>query len=121
MIIMLKIVITTFKISLTSLTAGQIHDSILLWAYGVNRTLQQGFSPDDGAKIFQNVINLTFEGITGSVTIDENGDRKSNYIVQMVQNGTVSNLIIFLIVSKFPYKIHFSLFYILDITGADWT
>ncbi len=55
--------------------AGMIHDSMLQWAYGVNKTLEQGYPPDDGFKVTQNIINMTFEGITGTVVINEFGDR----------------------------------------------
>ena len=51
-----------------------VHDAILQWAYGVNQTLEQGNSPDDGYKITQNIINMTFEGIDGPVSINELGD-----------------------------------------------
>ena len=64
-----------------------VHDAVLMWAYGVNKTLEQGFPPDDGLKVTENIFNLTFEGITGMVAIDEKGDRKPNYKIEMVQNG----------------------------------
>ena len=53
-----------------------VHDAVLQWAYGVNKTLEQGYPPDDGFRITQNIINMTFEGITGKVAIDELGNRK---------------------------------------------
>ncbi len=58
--------------------AGMIHDSMLQWAYGVNKTLEQGYPPDDGFKITQNIINMTFEGMTGTVVINEFGDRSTD-------------------------------------------
>ena len=58
---------------------GLIHDAVLQWAYGVNKTMEQGHAPDDGFKITQNIINMTFEGITGSVIIDRNGDRTQDF------------------------------------------
>ncbi len=58
--------------------SGFIHDAVLQWAYGVNRTIEQGFPPDDGFMVTQNIINRTFQGITGSVVIDRNGDRIQN-------------------------------------------
>ena len=44
-----------------------IYDAVLLWAYGVNKTLQQGGAPDDGLHVTQNILNFTFNGITGPV------------------------------------------------------
>jgi hypothetical protein len=52
-----------------------IHDAVLAWAYGVNKTLHQGYSPDDGFMVASNIFNLRFEGITGSVIINEVGNR----------------------------------------------
>ena len=54
---------------------GFLHDAILQWAYGVNKSLQQGHPPDDGFSITKNIINMTFEGISGVVQINELGDR----------------------------------------------
>ncbi len=52
-----------------------MHDAVLQWAYGVNKTLEQGYQPDDGERVTQNILNLQFEGITGTVSIDGHGDR----------------------------------------------
>ena len=51
------------------------HDAVLQWAYGVNSTLEKGQQPDDGATITSNIINSTFKGITGTVMVDQFGDR----------------------------------------------
>ena len=56
----------------------ELHDAVLLWAYGVNKTVEKGFSPDDGAQITQNILNTTIQGVMGPVAIDENGDRLPN-------------------------------------------
>ena len=55
--------------------AGYLHDAVLQWAYGVNKTIEQGYPPDDGFRITQNIINMTYEGITGTVKINHLGDR----------------------------------------------
>lgn len=67
---------------------GLIHDSVLMWAYGVNKTLENGNSPYDGVKVTENIYNLTFTGVSGTVAIDAVGDRIPNYRVDIVQNGT---------------------------------
>ncbi len=54
---------------------GFVNDAVLQWAYGVNKTLEQGHPPNDGFKVTQNIFNMTFVGITGTVTIDSVGDR----------------------------------------------
>ena len=68
---------------------GLIHDAVVLWAYGVNKTLEQGLAPDDGKAVLSNLIHTRFEGVTGSIAIDENGDRKGDYVIRMAQNGKV--------------------------------
>ncbi len=57
---------------------GYVHDTLLQWAYGVNKTLEQGHSPDDGFKVTENILNLRFKGITGTVLINDNGDRNAD-------------------------------------------
>lgn len=42
--------------------AGMLHDALLMWAYGVNKTLQQGAAANDGINVTRNIFNLTFEG-----------------------------------------------------------
>ncbi len=54
---------------------AELHDSVLLWAYGVNRTVERGFPPDDGVEITRSVVRTTFQGVLAPVYIDENGDR----------------------------------------------
>ena len=44
-----------------------IHDSVLLWAYGVNKTLEEGGAPDDGEHVAGNIFNSSIRGITGKV------------------------------------------------------
>ena len=53
-----------------------IHDSVLQWAYGVNRTLEQGLAPDDGYAITNNIFGLVFQGMEGTVSINEVGDNQ---------------------------------------------
>ena len=56
-----------------------VHDAVLMWAYGVNKTLEEGGAPDDGYAIANNIFNMSFQGITGTVFINENGDRIPDY------------------------------------------
>lgn len=64
-----------------------IHDAVLIWAYGMNKTLAKGYLPEDGLQVMQNIFSLDFEGITGPVLLDEIGDRQPNYEIQVVQDG----------------------------------
>ena len=36
---------------------GYIHDAVLMWAYGVNKTLDKGATLDDGAEVANNIFN----------------------------------------------------------------
>ena len=65
---------------------------MLQWAYGVNLTMEQGHEPDDGFKVTENIFNLTFEGITGKVVIDHQGDRMTNYIIEIVQSRRLKKI-----------------------------
>ncbi|XP_070581797.1 atrial natriuretic peptide receptor 1-like [Ptychodera flava] len=53
-----------------------LHDAVLMYAIALNKTLQQGFDARDGKTWLSNVKGLRFEGMTGSVVMDENGDRE---------------------------------------------
>lgn len=53
-----------------------------MWAYGVNMSLGQGQAPDNGFKVTENMYNLNFESVTGTVVIDGNGDRLGSYKVK---------------------------------------
>ncbi|XP_076309268.1 atrial natriuretic peptide receptor 1-like [Tachypleus tridentatus] len=55
------------------------HEAVLLYVLALNETLEEGGHITNGSIITQKMWNRTFEGITGSVSIDENGDRKADY------------------------------------------
>ncbi|XP_074661702.1 atrial natriuretic peptide receptor 1-like isoform X2 [Tubulanus polymorphus] len=58
---------------------GAFHDAVILYALALNETLRDGYNITDGAEITKRMWNRTFEGITGTVSIDENGDRNADY------------------------------------------
>ncbi|XP_063438134.1 atrial natriuretic peptide receptor 1-like isoform X2 [Mytilus trossulus] len=58
---------------------GAFHDAVILYALALNETLAANKSITDGAEITNRMWNRTFEGITGTVSIDENGDRNADY------------------------------------------
>ena len=49
-----------------------------MWAYAVNRTLEQGLSPDDGLAVIENVKDLRFETISGTGYVNHKGDRNAD-------------------------------------------
>ncbi|XP_076439161.1 atrial natriuretic peptide receptor 1-like [Babylonia areolata] len=58
---------------------GAFHDAVILYALALNETLEEGGNVRDGVRITQKMWNRTFLGITGTVSIDENGDRNADY------------------------------------------
>lgn len=58
---------------------GSFHDAVMLYALALNDTVAAGFNATDGPEITKRMRNRTFEGITGTVSIDEFGDRNADY------------------------------------------
>ncbi|KAK2179118.1 hypothetical protein NP493_512g02032 [Ridgeia piscesae] len=58
---------------------GAFHDAVILYALALNETLADGFNASNGKEITKRMWNRTFEGITGTVSIDANGDRNADY------------------------------------------
>ncbi|XP_059149224.1 atrial natriuretic peptide receptor 1-like [Physella acuta] len=59
--------------------AGAFHDAVLLYARALNETLTANGSITDGSAVTRRMWNRTFSGITGTFSIDANGDRNSDY------------------------------------------
>ncbi|CAG5115044.1 unnamed protein product, partial [Candidula unifasciata] len=58
---------------------GAFHDAVILYAIALNETLAANISITNGSEITKRMWNRTFTGITGTVSIDENGDRNADY------------------------------------------
>ncbi|KAL0868345.1 hypothetical protein ABMA27_007864 [Loxostege sticticalis] len=70
------------KGEVVSTFVAAFYDAVLLYALALNDTLQQASNttgPLDGAAVIKNMWNRTFQGITGEVIIDGNGDRVASY------------------------------------------
>ncbi|XP_052756277.1 atrial natriuretic peptide receptor 1 isoform X3 [Galleria mellonella] len=69
------------KGEVVSTFVGAFYDAVLLYALALNDTLREADSkgPLDGAAVIKNMWNRTFQGITGEVIIDGNGDRVASY------------------------------------------
>ncbi|XP_077994096.1 atrial natriuretic peptide receptor 2-like [Glandiceps talaboti] len=65
-----------------------IYDAILLYAAALNDSLSDGVSDNDGWNISKRLFDRKFQGITGEVHIDKNGDRDVNYMLRNIQNGS---------------------------------
>ncbi|ESN97917.1 hypothetical protein HELRODRAFT_114062 [Helobdella robusta] len=58
---------------------GAFHDAVILYALALNETLAEGKNISNGSDITRRMWNRTFEGVSGTVTIDGNGDRSVDY------------------------------------------
>ncbi|XP_071824876.1 atrial natriuretic peptide receptor 1-like isoform X7 [Apostichopus japonicus] len=71
--------------------ANAFYDAVILYSLAVNETLAEGGDIRDGYAMTRKMWNRTFEGISGSVTINANGDRDANYVLWDMtdtENGT---------------------------------
>ncbi|GFR98936.1 guanylate cyclase [Elysia marginata] len=58
---------------------GAFHDAVILYALALNDTIEAGGDIKDGHSITARMWNRSFSGITGTVSIDRNGDRNADY------------------------------------------
>ncbi|XP_020382787.1 atrial natriuretic peptide receptor 2 isoform X1 [Rhincodon typus] len=65
--------------TLVNFIAGCFYDGIMLYAIALNDTIAAGGSKKDGLVISKNMKNRHFQGVTGLVSIDENGDRDIDF------------------------------------------
>ncbi|KAK6173996.1 hypothetical protein SNE40_017355 [Patella caerulea] len=62
-----------------NLFVGAFYDAVILYALALNETLEAKGSISDAQAITARMWNKTFQGITGVVSIDENGDRNGDF------------------------------------------
>ncbi|XP_078374364.1 atrial natriuretic peptide receptor 3-like [Oculina patagonica] len=72
--------------------AGAIYDAIYLYAIALNETLAAGGDKKDGRAIVHRMLNKEFEGASGTVRIDESGDRDPDYSLKYYVNGSFQNI-----------------------------
>ncbi|ODM94989.1 Atrial natriuretic peptide receptor 1 [Orchesella cincta] len=60
---------------------GAFYDGVILLGMALNESLTAKESVLDGQQITSRMWNRTFEGVTGNVTIDANGDRDADYSI----------------------------------------
>lgn len=58
---------------------GAFYDSVILYATALQETIEANGSEADGRNVTLRMWNRTIEGITGNLSIDENGDRNADY------------------------------------------
>ncbi|XP_028332666.1 guanylate cyclase 2G [Gouania willdenowi] len=69
--------------------AAYLHDAVLLYAMGLKEVLKDGKDPQDGQQLLQrlkNKSNIRFNGATGLVHFDEEGERNLDYSIYDLQH-----------------------------------
>ncbi|XP_026548587.1 atrial natriuretic peptide receptor 1-like, partial [Notechis scutatus] len=69
----------TMEDGLEDFIVGAFYDGVMLYGQAVNETLALGGSITDGLAITLQMRNRTFQGITGLLRIDQNGDREMDH------------------------------------------
>ncbi|XP_039608847.1 atrial natriuretic peptide receptor 1 [Polypterus senegalus] len=81
-----------------SVLAAISHDSVTLYAQVLHEVLEEGKDPYNGSEITARMRGRSITGIQGDVTIDENGDRESDYMMYQIQNDENGS---FVVVAKY--------------------
>lgn len=68
-----------FGNNLVSTFITSFYDAVILYSLAVNETLSDNDSIVNGNDVIKRMWNRTFDGITGKVYINENGDRDADY------------------------------------------
>ncbi|XP_022085038.1 atrial natriuretic peptide receptor 1-like isoform X2 [Acanthaster planci] len=69
--------------------AATLHDTILMYADVINEIVAEGSDVRDGRAVTKKMWNRTFEGVTGTFKISNNGDRLLvNEMLQMTDDNT---------------------------------
>ncbi|KAJ8335807.1 hypothetical protein SKAU_G00391490 [Synaphobranchus kaupii] len=71
-----------------SIMAALAHDSVWLYSQALHEALSENIDPYNGYAITQKMWNRTITGIQGDVTIDDNGDRESAYMMHHFQESS---------------------------------
>ncbi|XP_067320809.1 atrial natriuretic peptide receptor 2 isoform X2 [Anolis sagrei] len=62
-----------------NLIAGCFHDGLLLYAMALNETLSEGGTKYNTSRILEKMKGRRFQGVTGTVSMDENNDRDTDF------------------------------------------
>ncbi|KAG8519991.1 Atrial natriuretic peptide receptor 1 [Galemys pyrenaicus] len=69
----------TVEDGLVNTIPAAFHDGLLLYIQAVAETLAHGGTVTDGESITQRMWNRSFQGVTGHLKIDSNGDRETDF------------------------------------------
>ncbi|XP_035692506.1 atrial natriuretic peptide receptor 1-like [Branchiostoma floridae] len=80
--------------------AAMLYDAVMLYALALDDALKEGESDTNGARVAQLMTDRTFDGIAGSVSIDEYGDRSPNYVIQNLKGDRFEDIAEFATANK---------------------
>ncbi|XP_014674081.1 PREDICTED: atrial natriuretic peptide receptor 1-like [Priapulus caudatus] len=60
---------------------GAFHDAVILYGMALNESLEAGLDIRDGFNVTRRMWDRKFQGITGEVYIDDNGDRDTDFSI----------------------------------------
>ncbi|KAF3822884.1 hypothetical protein GH733_010320 [Mirounga leonina] len=69
----------TMEDGLVNTIPASFHDGLLLYVQAVTETLARGGTVTDGEAITQRMWNRSFQGVTGYLKMDSNGDRETDF------------------------------------------
>uniref|UniRef100_A0A670Z5M0 Guanylate cyclase n=1 Tax=Pseudonaja textilis TaxID=8673 RepID=A0A670Z5M0_PSETE len=73
--------------SLKNLVAGCFHDGLLLYALALNETLHKGDTKLNNSRILEKMKGRRFQGVTGTVSMDQNNDRDTDFNLWAMKEG----------------------------------
>ncbi|ELU17880.1 hypothetical protein CAPTEDRAFT_101739, partial [Capitella teleta] len=56
-----------------------LYDAVMMYGLALNETLNKGLDASDGMNVVRNLRQKAFSGMTGSVVLDDGGDREPDY------------------------------------------
>nr|KAG5686052.1 hypothetical protein BaRGS_028430 [Batillaria attramentaria] len=72
----------TFGSEEVNFFVGAFHDAVIRYGLALNETLTLGDDVTEGRTVTRRMWDLTLQGVTGDVIIDDNGDRDTNFAIQ---------------------------------------
>ncbi|KAM8870439.1 atrial natriuretic peptide receptor 1 isoform 6-T6 [Spinachia spinachia] len=79
----------TIKDSLMNIIAGGFYDGVMLFTRALNETMSVSAKRPPGKVVTKRMWNRTFDGVTGPVHLDENGDRETDFALwDMIDTNT---------------------------------
>ncbi|XP_051922703.1 atrial natriuretic peptide receptor 1 [Hippocampus zosterae] len=69
----------TIDDSLMNIIAGGFYDGLMLYTHALNETMSASGTRPPGTVVTHRMWNRTFHGVTGTLQLDENGDRESDF------------------------------------------